>query len=186
MTDRLMITPKTKVGELLEAYPALEEVLIEISPVFAKLKNPILRKTVAKVATLQQAAIIGNMPVEDLVNKLRLTAGQTAMLKEEQNAGYLSALCPGWFHPSRIVSSFDATAAINSGESPLSEVMQRSHCLGQNEILELKTPFIPAPIIDLLQEKKFSVWVKKTDLEVLTYISGFKVDNQNFGSLRID
>ena len=57
----LIITPKTKVLELIETYPELEDILIEIAPAFKKLKNPILRKTVAKIATLQQAAAIGNI-----------------------------------------------------------------------------------------------------------------------------
>ena len=40
----LIISPQTKVGELLDAYPELEKVLFELSPAFSKLKNPILRK----------------------------------------------------------------------------------------------------------------------------------------------
>ncbi|HOK52235.1 MAG TPA: DUF1858 domain-containing protein [Bacteroidales bacterium] len=41
------ITPQTKVGELLEAYPQLEAKLLELSPKFGHLKNPVLRRTVA-------------------------------------------------------------------------------------------------------------------------------------------
>jgi len=70
-----MITPKTKISDLLEEYPALEEVLFDISPAFKQLKNPILRRTVARVTTLQQAAIVGGLKVEDLVNRLRKEAG---------------------------------------------------------------------------------------------------------------
>ena len=55
MDQKLIITPKTKVLQLIEAYPHLEDVLIEYVPAFKKLKNPILRNTVAKIATLQQA-----------------------------------------------------------------------------------------------------------------------------------
>ncbi|MFZ5430643.1 MAG: DUF1858 domain-containing protein [Bacteroidota bacterium] len=170
MTDRLMITPKTKVGELLEAYPALEEVLIEISPVFAKLKNPILRKTVARVATLQQAAIIGNMPVEDLVNQLRVAAGQSITAMADEENGYLSEEPPAWFDPNRVVSRFDATAMINAGDSPLNEVLHKVKLLRQGEILELKTPFVPAPIIELILDKGYRVWVNKSAGKVSAFI----------------
>ena len=64
MKNELIITPKTKVLQVIEAYPQLEEVLIGYVPAFVKLKNPILRKTVARIATLQQAAAIGNVKVE--------------------------------------------------------------------------------------------------------------------------
>ncbi|MGD8491813.1 MAG: DUF1858 domain-containing protein, partial [Anaerolineae bacterium] len=51
-----IIAPKTKVAELISAYPQLEQVLIDYVPAFEKLKNPVLRKTVARITTLQQAA----------------------------------------------------------------------------------------------------------------------------------
>jgi hypothetical protein len=69
--NQIIITPKTKVLQLIEAYPQLEDVLIAYVPAFKKLKNPVLRKTVAKIATLQQAASIGNVQVSDLINHLR-------------------------------------------------------------------------------------------------------------------
>ena len=50
--NTLIITPKTKVLELIETYPELEDVLIEYAPAFKNLKNPVLRRTVAKIATL--------------------------------------------------------------------------------------------------------------------------------------
>jgi len=44
----LNINPRTKVGELLDACPRLEEVLIAQAPVFEKLRNPVLRRTAAR------------------------------------------------------------------------------------------------------------------------------------------
>jgi hypothetical protein len=167
-----MITPKTKVGELLGAYPALEEVLLEISPVFAKLKNPILRRTVAKVATLQQAAIIGNMPVEDLVNRLRVAAGQSITALNDQENAYLSEVPPAWYDPNKVVSRFNATAMINAGDSPMNEVLHKVRLLNPGDILELITPFIPAPIIELMLAKGCRVWTFKSDNQVSTYIIG--------------
>ena len=69
--DELQITPDTKIGALLEAYPQLEEKLIELAPAFRKLKNPILRKTVAKVTSIRQAARVGGVPVGEMVNQLQ-------------------------------------------------------------------------------------------------------------------
>ncbi|MBE0410006.1 MAG: DUF1858 domain-containing protein, partial [Anaerolineales bacterium] len=69
------ITPQTKIKVLLDKFPQLEDVLLEISPTFAKLKNPLLRKTVAKVADLRQVAQIGNVSIGELINKLRQEAG---------------------------------------------------------------------------------------------------------------
>lgn len=43
MENELIITPKTKVLQLIEAYPQLEAVLIGYVPAFKKLQNPVLR-----------------------------------------------------------------------------------------------------------------------------------------------
>jgi hypothetical protein len=56
------ILPSTKVATLLDRYPELENVLIELAPPFKKLKNPFLRKGVAKVASLRHAATVSLQP----------------------------------------------------------------------------------------------------------------------------
>ncbi len=50
------ITPDSRLGDLLERWPGLEDVLLELSPHFRALRNPVLRRTVAKVATLRQVS----------------------------------------------------------------------------------------------------------------------------------
>ena len=83
----LNITPKTKIAELLSAYPQLEEKLVKMSPAFEKLKNPILRKTIARITSLQQAAMAGNINVGDLINKLRQEVGQTSVEVLDRKSG---------------------------------------------------------------------------------------------------
>lgn len=151
---KVIISPKTKVGELLDAYPELEEVLMEMSPAFHKLKNPILRKTVAKVATLQQISVVGGLPVESIINRLRSETGQD-QTTETFNDGEQISDYPQWVDESQVVSVYNAIPVINAGESPMTEILKRANELKQGEILEVQTPFIPAPIIDMLKSKKF-------------------------------
>ncbi len=75
-TTKIIITPKTKVQQLVEEYPQLEDELFTYVPSFKKLVNPALRKTVFGVTTLQQVAAIGNVNVEELINKMRKEVGQ--------------------------------------------------------------------------------------------------------------
>lgn len=167
----LIITPKTKIGELLEVYPQLEEILIEISPVFAKLKNPVLRKTVARVATIQQISVVGGISVNEIINRLRKETGQAGLPEHDIMKEEVVFTPPGWFDENKIVRKYDATAVINAGESPMAEVLRNAQALGPAEIFELQTPFIPAPVIDMLKAKNFSVYsVQKGDI-FLNYIS---------------
>ena len=64
------INPKTKIDELLKQYPFLEEFLITLSPKFKGLKNPIMRKTMGKVATLEMASKISGLNLDSLITLL--------------------------------------------------------------------------------------------------------------------
>ena len=167
--SKLIISPKTKVGELLDAFPQLEDTLLNISPAFAKLKNPILRKTVARVASLQQAAMVGGVKVEDLVNRLRKEVGQDTLQDMIENSVYIVSEAPCWFKSAPVTVQFDASPVINSGGSPMTEILSISHKLQKGEVLELKTPFVPAPIIDMLKGKGFQTFSLQREGEVLTY-----------------
>jgi hypothetical protein len=168
--SHLIISPKTKVGELLDAYPQLEEILLTLSPAFAKLKNPILRKTVARVATLQQAAVVGGLKTEELVNRLRREAGQHDLADETDGDSYLALSPPGWFDASKISVRFDASPVINSGGSPMQEILSKANSLPAGEIFEVTTPFVPAPVIDMLKGKGFRVFSVKNENGVVNYI----------------
>jgi hypothetical protein len=168
---KIIISPKTKVGELLDAYPELEPVLMSMSPAFEKLKNPFLRKTVAKVATLQQVAVVGGVNIDEMVRQLRKEAGQGDMEPQSENHEYLAAEAPEWFDSSLITGRFDATPVINSGGSPMQEILHQAGHLMPGEILELQTPFTPAPIIDMLRNKKFRTYTIVNNDKVLTYIT---------------
>ncbi|RJX32287.1 MAG: DUF438 domain-containing protein [Desulfarculus sp.] len=58
---------KTKVYDLVEKYPFIIDYLIKQSSHFERLKNPMLRKTLGKVADLNKAAGIAGLPVEELL-----------------------------------------------------------------------------------------------------------------------
>jgi hypothetical protein len=165
------ISPKTKVGELLDNFPYLETVLMSMSPAFEKLRNPVLRKTVARVATLQQIAVVGGLNVDEIVNQLRSAAGQVAGEEASTDSDYLSSEIPDWFDPGRIVSRMNASPIINSGASPMSEILQQTTLLNPGEIFELRTPFIPAPIIDILRAKGYSIYIVQMDSHVLSFIT---------------
>jgi uncharacterized protein len=64
----MQITRETKVHELLETYPYLLDFLADLRPEFAKLRNPVLRNTVARVASLATVAEMGEMGVDELID----------------------------------------------------------------------------------------------------------------------
>jgi len=167
----MIISPKTKIGELLEAYPELESVLIEMSPAFKKLRNPVLRRTIARVATIQQISVVGGIPADTIVNRLRKEVGQSDIQTNGNGPEYITAAAPSWFDETKITQRFDATPVINAGESPMNDVLRKAMILKSGEIFELQTPFIPAPVLDMLREKKFQVYTVQKGGSVKSYIT---------------
>ena len=167
---KLDITPKTKVGKLLDVYPKLEETLIDIAPAFKKLRNPILRKTITRVTSLRQAAKVGNVSLGDMINRLRREAGLAETHHIAHDSSDEETLRPKWADDSKIVSTIDARPMLDAGEQPLGKVMSALDELAQGEILVLIAPFVPAPIIDKAKDKEIKVWYYHTEEEeVRTY-----------------
>jgi DUF438 domain-containing protein len=65
------ISANTKIDDLLNEYPFLEDFLIRVSPKFKGLKNPIMRKTIGKVATISKVAGVGGLDLDDLLAALK-------------------------------------------------------------------------------------------------------------------
>lgn len=66
----MKIDGTTKIDHLLTQYSFLENFLTTVSPKFKNLKNPVMRKTIGKVASLNQVAIVAGIPLEGLLESL--------------------------------------------------------------------------------------------------------------------
>ena len=90
------ISANTKIDDLLKAYPFLEDFLITLSPKFKGLRNPIMRKTVGKVATLGKVAGIGGLNLDNLLaaltDEINRQTGKTAAPGEATQKGAGGAL----------------------------------------------------------------------------------------------
>ncbi len=165
MSTELIITPKTKVLQLIETYPQLEELLIEMVPTFEKLKNPVLRRTVAKIATLQQAASIGQIDTELLINALRKAVGQEQVDGLSENSSF-NTIQPDWFDETRVQHEFDIRPMLHAGEHPVNQVISDLRQLPENHIYKLIAPFLPAPLIEKAASLSIKHWVKQTGNEL--------------------
>lgn len=144
--------------QLIEAYPHLEEILIREVPAFSKLKNPILRKTVARITTLQQAAIVGQIEVDFLINLLRKEVGQENVnIESESNKQKISETVQ--VNPADIFRTLDAKPMLDAGEHPVAQVMEDLKQMPQGKIYVLHAPFIPAPLIDKASSLGFKHWL---------------------------
>ncbi|MHB2156228.1 DUF1858 domain-containing protein [Calditrichota bacterium GD2] len=156
----LDINRHVKLGEVFEAYPQLEDIIKTVSPVYKNLSNPILRKTVLKIATLEKVAQVGGVDVYHLVNILRTEVGQEPIAPNEEESARAEAPAvndaPEWINgqPARVI---DGVEMLNRGVHPLSDVMQTMNTLPAGQYILLKTNFKPIPLIEKMVEAGYRV-----------------------------
>mgnify|MGYP005857700623 CR=1 FL=1 len=160
-----LITPDTRVAELLERWPELEAVLLAQAPAFAKLRNPVLRRTVARVATLAQAAAIAGVHPRDLVVTLRRAIGQPVdegLEAPGRGGAHSGHAChaaepgpveplPAWATARPPAAALDLDALLAANEVPLKRVFEEAARLGSGDLLELRVSFRPVPLIERLE-----------------------------------
>lgn len=161
---RVPITPATKVADLLESWPELEDLLIAQAPAFRRLRNPVLRHTVARVATLAQAAGVGGVSVRDLVAVLRRAAGldEASGPTEGPTIQAVEEQPPQWLDPTRVVATVDAEALLEAGEVPLGRINEQARTLRPGELLRIVSSFRPVPLVEALAKQGYASCVRET------------------------
>jgi hypothetical protein len=170
--EAFQIKPETRIGALLECYPALEETLLRMAPEFSQLRDPLLRKTIAKVASLSQVAAIGKVSLPDMINALRREVGITEEFSSGPKEAVLSPEKPTWVATGRVAAVLDARPMLEAGEHPVQRVLAEGKKLEPGEIFVLITPFVPEPLIEAALKQGLRAWVREeAEAEVKTYLT---------------
>lgn len=166
------IQPNSKLFDVLAEYPDLEEKIMSIAPPFKNLRNPVLRRTVGKLATIEKIARIGGIEVIDLLNQLRREVGLSDISLTTEAPVEWQTGEPEWIkkEPEFTV---DGTEMLNQGVHPLQKVIQLMQEIDKENFLLLKTNFEPIPMIDEMQKKNYEVFSKAVENQTdqfLTFI----------------
>jgi hypothetical protein len=157
------ITSQSKLFDVLKAYPSLQAQIINIAPPFQNLKNPVLRKTVGKIATLEMVAQIGGMNVDKLVNTLRRAVGQDELTAKAESH-FTVAIPRVEDDPQWIAGepqfTINGTEMLQRGEVPLGKVNELLGQLEADGYILLVTNFEPVPILEAMQKQSRKVFHK--------------------------
>ena len=165
------ITPQTKIHDLLKTFPQLEKFLMDLNPKYKKLKNPVLRRTVARIATLTQVAKIGGYDPIDLVNRLRKEVGQPPLsMQENPVESQERESAPEWI-AKKPEATIDANKLLDEEKNPLAEVSKVLKGLKEGDVVLIESDFLPSPLIDTFKEQGHEVYSQKeNETRYLTYI----------------
>ncbi len=173
-----------KISQVLGRYPNLLEVLVELSPAFEKLRNPVLRKVQSRLVTVEQAARIAGMDPDDLVRRLNASAGLTPGDFPRSPSSHPieggeaeSSPPPPWVSKleGRQIEELDVRPILQAGGEPFSRIMQLASKVEVEGGFKLIANFEPVPLYGALAPKGFDHWTRKVAddrWEVLFYRSG--------------
>lgn len=116
----MTITPKTTVHTLLKDYPFLLDFLVAYHPEFGKLTNPVMRRTMARMATLERASGMADIPLNQFMNDI---AGEIAA-KTGAAPGVADTVAEGGMDPARLEALKQIIKDLHAGH-PMDELKER-------------------------------------------------------------
>lgn len=168
-----VITPNTRIAELIRANDQSIGAIATLSKPLQKLKNPLLRKVLASRVTLSEAAKIGGCKLSDFKRVLE-PLGFSLTLETDENLQLhshqtVASEKPVWLDTTEC-TYLDVRQAIEEGNDPLREINEQYRKLPTGRILCIINTFIPSPLITLLEKKGAKTFVEQVyENEYLTY-----------------
>jgi DUF438 domain-containing protein len=117
------ISANTSIHDLLEEYPFLVDFLVEYNPKFSLLKNPMMRATAGRVATLEKASAMGGVDLEELLAAIggeveRRVGGLSAVPGKEADGGAPAGASVGAPAQDKVVELANLIRDLHDGVAP--------------------------------------------------------------------
>ncbi len=106
------ISEETKIHDLLASYPFLEDFLVARNNRYGGLKNPLMRHTIGRVATLKRVAGIGGEETAALLGALRHE------IDRMKQAGFQAFIGKKYVDPDKLGKLKEIVIALHEGDDP--------------------------------------------------------------------
>jgi hypothetical protein len=159
MSAHPRIQATDRVADVLARDEALVDVFVRHSPHFAKLRSGALRRVMARLVTVEQAARIAAVDVDALLRDLDAALGLEPRAEHVADDGARArddraAIAT---HPAGApVVELDVRDDLREGREPFSRIMAAVAALADRDVLRLRATFEPAPLIAVLARRGFA------------------------------
>ena len=179
----MVITAGERVAKVLERDERLVEVFAAASPAFERLRSPAMRRTMARLVSVEQAARMAGVDAVVLVERLNAALAERAPRAEAPAtaatpinddpdisaedtttddspaildvAAVLAAL-----PPERVVD-VDVREDLRNGQEPFSRIMAARQTMPEDGVLKLRAIFEPVPLYRVLAKQGLEYWTEK-------------------------
>jgi uncharacterized protein (DUF2249 family) len=154
------IRAEDQVSDVLARSESLVEVFVRHAPHFAKLRNRAVRRVMARLITVEQAARTAHVPLERLLQDLNGALGISTNVVDIDQASPAvadgSAPRPSTHPTEANVVELDVRDALRLGREPFGSIMAAVGTLREGDVLLLRTGFEPVPLFGVLATRGFA------------------------------
>ncbi len=165
----MVILGQTKLKDALDTYPDIRETLISLSPKFQKLNNKLIFSTVGRWATFNDIAKMGGLSICEILHTLNEKTGNVEELEKAfpeciKTAPEIKKTepVPAWMDS---VKQFIVMDVRDRNDFFFTDIMKRLKELSEGNALQVINSFYPAPIIGMLQEEGYELYVQTKSAE---------------------
>ena len=157
------IKASDKLQSLFERDERLIDVIASHSPQLAKLRNSPMRRIMARVTTVSQAARLCKIPAETLVHDLNEVLGIKTVVESggEPESSTADADDSSPIPSFASAVELDVRDELSKGGEPFSRIMAAVASLGSDGVLHLRAPFEPVPLFGVMEKRGFGHKVER-------------------------
>lgn len=164
-SGKLQIDRHTTIKELLDVdQDAVIAALTALNRNFSRLKNPMLRKILAKRVSVADACAIAGCSIPDFFRSMQAIGFSLSDTRHDAPESHESSFRQP--DPDSIVE-LDVRPTLAGGKDPLKQILQQVDKLKETEVLKLTNSFEPLPLITLLSKQGFNFHVEHISKEVV-------------------
>lgn len=182
-----MVIRKTdRIADVLERHPSLIDIFASASPVFERLRRPAMRRVMARLVSVEQAARIAGVDAERLVARLNAAVGESGAPRGEEARGESDAggdgrgvaglatpdvpavpAGEGWLRaalsriPEEAIVEIDVREELRAGREPFKRIMVARRRVPPGGCLVVRAIFEPVPLYAVLAAYGFAHHTEK-------------------------
>lgn len=165
----MVILGQTKLKDALDAYPEIKETLIALSPKFEKLNNKLIFSTVGRFASFNDIAKMGGLSICEILHTINGQTGNVGELERVFPECIKAAPeikktepDPDWMDS---VKQFIVMDVRHRNDFFFTDIIKRLKELKEGNALQVINSFYPAPIIGMLEEEGYELYVETKSAE---------------------
>lgn len=161
----MIVTKDTKISKIIKHDKGVVDVIAGINKHFRKLKNPILCKMLASRVTVEDAARIGKVSINDFLKRLEDYGIEVQYPEKEisQVENNTETNKSTEIMNKENLVTLDARPILEGGVDPFEEIMKTLKTMNDNQTLLVINTFEPIPLLNLLKKKGYDFKVERPE-----------------------